>query len=447
MKPVSRAVLRRLKILLMADSEDNAVPVMQALSSHPPWDCTFTRVENARELAEAIKRQDVDVVLTDSALTHFSTEQALEILHQHGTDVPLIVVSDCINEEEAAALMAAGVHDCLSSRGLTRLPLVIEREMAAAEQRHRLTENERVLGSLASRLPGYIFQRVQAPDGSFRFTYLSESLRQQFGVDPEEVMAHPGNFWNLIHPDDQESLRQVFADAHAKLEPYHVEYRAILPDDRIAWVRVRAQPTQLENGDVVWDGLGLDVTAEKSVQERLNYLAYFDAITDLPNRHLFLDRLGQAIKQTARAGRGLALHMIDLDNFKDVNDTLGHAAGDILLRQVAERLSSVVRESDILARLGGDEFTLIQTGVMDMTAADQLASKLLAELQQDFMIENHELQILASIGIACYGPMFEDMHADNHQTELVKRADLALYDAKNQGRNTYRFYSRKLDMF
>jgi len=311
----------------------------------------------------------------------------------------------------------------------------------------RLIDNERLLADIARRIPGYIFQRVQSPDGSFRFTYLSESLLEQFGIDPEPLKADPANFWAYIHPDDREFLAQVLANAHAELAPYHSEYRAILPDDRVVWVRVKAPPTRLGNGDVVWDGIGLDVTAEKSAQEQLNYLAYFDSVTGLPNRHLFFDRLGQAIKQAGRSNAGFALHMLDLDNFKEVNDTYGHVAGDILLRQVAKRLSENLRESDTLARFGGDEFTLIQVGVMKLSAAEHLADKLLAALEQPFVVEGWSLQVQVSIGIVCFGTLFPDMNAEDDQAELIRRADAVLYDAKSRGRGIYRCYADGLQVF
>ncbi len=440
MMPVGQPAVRSLNILLIEDSKRNASLVEQALEGMD-WRCTYTRVTDAHALGAMLQQQPWDAVISNSVPGQFSAETALEILQRHRIDAPFIVVSDASNEREAVALMKAGAHDYLPVSALARLSLVLEREMASAELRRQLAENQRALGNISSRLPGYIFQRIQFRNGSSRFTYLSASLYEQFGIDPDALMADPDNFWSLIHPDDKEAIVRIFDEAQAKLEPYHAEYRAILSDGRVVWIRARAQPTLLDNGDVLWDGIGLDVTTEKSVQEQLNYLAYFDSVTGLANRHLLLDRLDQAIKQIDRAGGGLALHMIDLDNFKDVNDTFGHAAGDTLLQQVAQRLSGAVRVIDTLARLGGDEFMLIQTNVVDKSAAEYLASKLLKELLPNFYIGDAKLQIRASIGIAFYGQLTADSGGVNNQIELVKNADLALYEAKNEGRNTYRFYN------
>lgn len=430
-------------LLLITASDSDLAAVRGAIED--TWDSPIlARVSDEQAFCNAFRQQAWDAVLSDAALDQFGPESVLTQLQQQRVDVPFIVLTTEGDHGQALRLLHAGADDCLDWQQLSRLPFVLERELAAVQLRSQAAEQARILGTLASRLPGYLFQRLQSCDGSFRFTYLSESLREQFGVDPDALMADPGNFWALIHPEDRDDLAAVFAEAHTKLKPYQTEYRAILPGNRMCWVRVQAQPTRLDNGDVVWDGIGLDVTAEKSARERLYYLAHFDSVTDLPNRHMFLDRLGQTIKQTDRTGRGLALHMIDLDNFKEVNDTLGHAAGDILLRQVAARLSGMIRESDTLARLGGDEFILIQTGIMEPDAPVNLASKLLAALQQAFTIENRSLYAQASIGVACYGPMFTAMDIFDNQVELLKRADLALYAAKNQGRNTYRFYEQNL---
>ena len=405
----------------------------------------ITCVTNREQLITALQQHAPTVTLcvtTDG--TNEMVDLNLAVVREHDPLLSVVVITDTLTESAAAAAMAAGVNDCLSQSSLSRLPYVLEREHNAYQARKALAEHEQVLGNAARRIPGYIFQRLQKADGSFRFTYLSDSLEEQFGVDRMQLLQDPAHFWNLIHPDDRAALAQVFAEAHAKVEAYHAEYRAILPDDRVVWVRVRAQPTLLANGDVIWNGLGIDVTAEKSAHEQLNYLAYYDSVTGLPNRHLFLDRLDQAIRQSGRMNTGFALHMLDLDHFKSVNDTYGHMVGDQLLQRVSEYLSSMIRDSDTLARFGGDEFTLIQTGVSHQLAAEHLAGKLIDGLDKTLLVDGHELSAQVSIGIACYGAMFPAPGGHNHQTELIRRADIALYDAKHRGRASYSIYTERL---
>ncbi len=378
-------------------------------------------VISPEKLTEALQQFTPTVILcvtTDEM--NETVELQLAVIREHDPFLPVVVIADTLTEEAAISAMAAGVNDCLSLSSLSRLPFILERERKAYQACWALAEHEQVLGNAARRIPGYIFQRLQKADGSFRFTYLSDSLEEQFGVDRTQLLQDPAHFWALIHPDDKAALIQVFAEAHARVEPYHAEYRAILPDDRVVWIRVRAQPTSLANGDVLWNGLGIDVTAEKTAEQQLNYLAYYDAVTGLPNRHLFLDRLDQAIRQSGRMNTGFALHMLDLDHFKSVNDTYGHMIGDQLLQRVSEYLSSMIRDSDTLARIGGDEFTLIQTGVNHQSAAEHLASKLIDGLDKTLLVDTHELSAQVSIGIACYGAMFPDPGGDNHQIELMR---------------------------
>lgn len=177
-----------------------------------------------------------------------------------------------------------------------------------------------------------------------------------------------------------------------------------------------------------------DITAQKLTEERIRHLAHFDMLTDLPNRTLFYDRLHQAVALAKRDSRQLALLFIDLDRFKAINDTLGHAAGDQLLQEVAQRLRTCVRESDTLARLAGDEFTIILPRVEGDKDARAVAEKILSALSTPCVLEGHDASCGASIGIAFYPRDAADVDG------LVKCADAAMYAAKTQGRNTWRHY-------
>lgn len=182
-------------------------------------------------------------------------------------------------------------------------------------------------------------------------------------------------------------------------------------------------------------GVFSDATRHQEMRERLHYLAYHDALTGLPNRQLFLDRLEQAVNRAHRDGNELALLFIDLDGFKEVNDTLGHLIGDQLLCQVATQLGEALRESDTLARLGGDEFTVIvQTGTEE-DAVIAVAEKLLAALSRRFAVDGHDLFVSASLGISRF-----PQDGDTPEI-LLMAADNAMYQAKAEGRSAYCFYS------
>lgn len=177
-------------------------------------------------------------------------------------------------------------------------------------------------------------------------------------------------------------------------------------------------------------------TLRRESQDELRYLVNHDPLTGLPNRRLFLDRLNQAIRRARRSGRKLAIYFMDLDHFKAVNDNYGHQAGDVLLKEVADRLLDVVRESDTVARFAGDEFTLIAEDIDDDEQVVKIADKILESFHVPFQIDGHTVHSGASIGIAIYPEEGEDALA------LVKAADVAMYSAKEDGRGRYHLSSQ-----
>lgn len=182
-------------------------------------------------------------------------------------------------------------------------------------------------------------------------------------------------------------------------------------------------------------GSARDITERKASEERIRRSANHDFLTDLPNRSLFRERLQHEIKHAARTMLPLGLLFVDLDGFKEINDRLGHAAGDQLLQQVAMRLSACVRDTDTVARLGGDEFTVILTDVTDPTHIDTIATEIIAELRRPFTLAAGEATISASIGITLYPG------DGTTPDELVRNADEAMYASKNAGRNQYQFFT------
>ncbi|MEO5338306.1 MAG: EAL domain-containing protein [Magnetospirillum sp. WYHS-4] len=182
-----------------------------------------------------------------------------------------------------------------------------------------------------------------------------------------------------------------------------------------------------------------DITLRKQVEARIHYLAHYDSLTDLPNRVLYRERLGQVFAQTKRHPKPFALMMLDLDRFKEVNDTLGHHVGDVLLRAAGRRIVGAVRESDTVARLGGDEFAVILTNLNNADGAGTVAEAIVAKLSTPFELEGHEVKTSTSIGIAIFPS------DGGTPEELMKHADLALYRSKAKGRNTYQFYVPQLD--
>ncbi len=185
--------------------------------------------------------------------------------------------------------------------------------------------------------------------------------------------------------------------------------------------------------------VGRDITERKLAAARIQHLAHHDALTELPNRVLFQERLRQALAQTKRSAGKLALLFLDLDKFKDVNDTLGHHVGDLLLKAVAKRLGRCVRETDTVARLGGDEFAVILTNIEDAEGAARVAEAIITSISDPFGLEDHEVLTSTSVGITLYPS--DAANAD----QLLKNADLAMFRSKAEGRNNYHFYVAEMD--
>jgi diguanylate cyclase (GGDEF)-like protein len=244
---------------------------------------------------------------------------------------------------------------------------------------------------------------------------------------PVEAIAE----WKATGPDMAaagETARQIL-DAVRSPEPYR---EMELPDGRI--IVVHARPL-LGGG---WVSTHEDVTEQRRAAQQIAHLASHDPLTDLPNRAFFRDHLQALISRTKR-GEGFALLSLDLDRFKRVNDTLGHCVGDELLKQVAQRLRTIVRESDVVTRFGGDEFAILQTGVGSREEARLLADRVVRRLSEPFLIEGHQFDIGASLGIAlCPGDTAEP-------ADLLRKSDLALYRAKSEGGETYRFFEAGMD--
>ncbi len=206
------------------------------------------------------------------------------------------------------------------------------------------------------------------------------------------------------------------------------------------WMHLSVSPIRDDDNQIIhFLGIGEDITEKKEQEKHILYQAHYDGLTGIPNRLLAIDRLKQAIRLCMRSECMAVLIFIDLDNFKKVNDTLGHDNGDILLIETARRLKSVVRESDTIARLGGDEFLIILSQVKDKTYIDRIADKIIKQFQKPICTKGSECTITASLGIS----IFPDDGIDAHK--LMRSADLAMYQSKENGRNRYHFFTSALE--
>jgi diguanylate cyclase (GGDEF)-like protein/PAS domain S-box-containing protein len=307
-----------------------------------------------------------------------------------------------------------------------------------------VTEQRRVREALAEREQRFrdvveaSGEYVWETDAQWRYTYLSARVESVLGYMRAELLGRaPRDFMPL---GEARALDEWFERNARAGQPFRdLVHRSITKSGKVIWQQVSGMPVLDAQGRLAgYRGTGADVTARKQAEERIQYLATRDALTGLPNRALLGDRAAQAILAAARSRGMLAVLLIDLDRFKLVNDSLGHRAGDALLRAVAERLCNTLRRDDTLARLGGDEFVLLWDGLKAAQDAALVAQRVQAILQRPFTLEGRALNVTASIGVAIYPEDGRDF------SELLKNADTALYDAKDGGRNGFRFFSPAL---
>jgi len=280
-------------------------------------------------------------------------------------------------------------------------------------------------------------------DEHFRFVRMDGDLQ---GITGRPIEEHIGRTrWEL----EERSLSEADWEQHRALLRSHQEFRDFQMRQRghrgrEMWVSVSGTPIFDAQGAFRgYRGIGRDITAQKEAADQIHALAFYDALTELPNRRLLIEQLKKALVTHARTHRQAALLFIDLDNFKTLNDTLGHETGDLLLRQVAQRLLSCVREADSVARLGGDEFVVMLEDLSEDLAeaveqAEQVGHKILNACAAPFNLAEREYRSTPSIGITLFGKTPQSVE------DLLKQADLAMYQAKAAGRNTLRLFDRRM---
>ena len=338
---------------------------------------------------------------------------------------------------KVVAAAAVSVLLALLGYAIFKQPLVLRRmvkertrELAAANEAlqrsndslHRSEQKFRSFVETAS-------DTIYTLDTQGRFQYVSPACKVMLGSDPEAWLGR--SFADLLHPDDLPAFCAFFQRVlEERTRQSGVEYRARHIDGDWRWNTSNAAPLLNQENELVgMIGIGRDISKRKANEARIFRLAHFDSLTDLPNRSLFSDRLQQALQMAQRNHEQVTLMCVDLDRFKPINDTWGHAVGDEVLKQVAQRMVSCVRASDTVGRIGGDEFVVLLPESHNAEEILRVAEKIRASLAEDFIVGDLRLSISSCIGVAIYPEHGSD------PTTLARSADQAMYVAKETGRN------------
>ena len=268
-----------------------------------------------------------------------------------------------------------------------------------------------------------------------RVLMINHKFCEMVGYSAEELQQ--GSVRRIHHPEDTDADQHLEKRLVAgEIDSFSFEKRYVRKDGSIFWAHRTVSLARDEAGRPKYFIRVIeDISARKEAEEELRHLAHYDMLTNLPNRALFRDRLIQALAQARRGEALLAVMFLDLDRFKLVNDSLGHAIGDLLLKQVAHRLTACVRASDTVGRLSGDEFGIILAGLHSAEDAHLVAQKIVQIFSSPFRLDGHDRYVTTSIGISLYPSHGQD------DESLIKAADAAMYRAKQTGRNNYHFYT------
>jgi diguanylate cyclase (GGDEF)-like protein len=326
---------------------------------------------------------------------------------------------------------AAVMHDCSVTH--------IER----AERLAALTRLELI----TSNAPGYVFQRVLKTDGTICYEYLSPSLFRILGL-PEDTDWSAGQNFAWLKPDDREDFLRLTLQSATDMTTLRCDIRVLSAAGAPMWFRTNSSPRRLPNGDTVWEGLALDVTAERDVRAELDFVAQHDVLTGLPNRLFFKSAVLQSLGRDADPACKTALFHIDLHAFADINKSRGEAVADRLLRRIALTLRELAETmGGTVARMGGDEFGMLLPAMLLGESAVDVGKRICAEIRRPIFIDGTMIVIEACIGAADSAPETAGLPpgAEDRSAELMKRLGLAVNAAKRDGAGTCVLYSPAID--
>lgn len=312
-----------------------------------------------------------------------------------------------------------------------------ETDQVMAEDRAR--ELDHRLKGVADGLPGIIYQRLRKPDGSIEYPFLSAAITTLFGFEIDEIKNDPLVWADSIHPEDRARFQVALAESSRSLQPMDLKLRSVTRTGEERWFWNRSTPRQLANGDILWDCLELDITDQKKAEDRVRYLGYHDQLTGLPNRDLFVERIGQVLPIASRNGQPVAVAMLGLKRFKQVNEEFGMFGGDEVLRTAAQRFSDCLRPGDTVARLGGDRFLFLLPSVGADPDTHKPLERLVASMEKPFTIRGNAIMLTFNMGIAVFP---ED---GDGAEELIQKADTAQTHLHRWGPGSgYTFYQDRM---
>jgi len=430
---------RPLRVLLIEDSSEEAELIRMMLAQSRREE---VRVDHVTRLADGLARlaaAPADVVLLDFSLPDSKGLLSFQRVRAAAPHAPIVILTNLDDEETALSAVREGAQDYLVKRQVDN-ELLLRSIRYAIERMHA----ERALWESEER---YALAVNGAHDGIWDWnistgaTYFSPRWKAMLGYHDDEIGTGIDEWFSRVHPDDRTGLRKAL-DAHLAGHQPHFEHehRMVGKSQAPIWVLSRGLAVRDTTGNPTrMAGSLTDTTARKRAEEQLLHDALYDALTQLPNRTLFLDHLGLAMEQARRRPATIVgLLFVDLDRFKNINDSLGHSVGDELLVELSRRLTQFLRPGDTVARLGGDEFAILLNDIHGAGDATRVAERVQELIREKLVVAGREVFTSASIGVALSNPSYAAPE------EILRDADTAMYRAKAAGRGCYQVFDQTM---
>lgn len=407
-------------ILIVDDDEMIRILLRQSLSNES---YTIYEAENAVNAMDLCDKYHPDLVLLDVNLPDFSGFEVCQFIREssYGEDTPIVMITGMDDTQSIEKAYEYGATDfIIKPINWYLIQHHIRYVIRTSNQLDALRKSERKLEH-AQNFARLGYWELNTEKDSLSF---SQQLTTLLGVSCSHFEYGSDYLLKLVHPAERLYVQTVINQARIDGKKFHLDARLLLASGQLMYIQLQGQKVISLNKEVLINGIIQDVSELKKSQSRLNHIAHHDALTELPNRTLFQLQFEMSLQRALHHNQKVALLFIDLDRFKNVNDSLGHDIGDALLCQVANRIVSMIRPNDTAARLGGDEFAVILNNIEDINNAHSLSQRIISVFEQPFNLGAKVVYSEASIGISIYPE-----HGDTPE-RLLRNADTAMYQAK-----------------
>lgn len=433
--------------ILLVDDEPNMLAVLKQIFS--PYECSVSSAGSGKEAINLLQTQPFDLCVLDLLMPDVSGHDVMEYIRHHQLDISIIVISGDTNIDAAINALSHGVFAFIKK---PFGPQELLNTICDAEKARQQSDEEKAThAKIRKLLRVYAYMTNESPDLVYvlneigNFIYINDQVRHLTGVNRteiigkhySEIVADPDIARACYRFNERRKGKRATKSFQLRLKTKKVsnDNENVVPIELnskgIYTIRRQAGSTHLQ-GTL---GVARDISERKKREAEVTYLAHHDNLTGLPNRRLLKDRFEIALEQSKRNGTLVVLMFLDLDGFKQINDSLGHRIGDKVLKKFSERLRHGLRKGDTLARFGGDEFILMLPQIENIDYAKVVAEKILDSLNEPFLVEQHKLSLSASIGISVFP------YDGDSQEELIENADAAMFAVKKERKNDFRFYT------